>query len=468
MAYRLMAGPLCGVLTAFGGHRDRVVRGRRAPVAVATAIVLIGVGCLAACSANARSASSSQPPSAPETGPTRSSIGAALPSPAIAGLLTGVSAGPGGTAWAVGASCTSSCEEPHPGNPLILRWTGVAWSQVPSPAPGGRAALVSVAAGPGGSAWAVGGSCASGCGTAAGTNRTLILRWTGGAWSQVPSPSPGVSAILGGVGAGPGGSAWAVGGSCVSGCGTAAETDRTLILRWTGGAWSQVPSPSPGVSARLSAVAAGPGGSAWAVGYSCAVSCGTTPFRSGRTLILRWNGSAWSAVPTPRISGGAILGGGAILDGVTAGPGGTAWAVGAICASACGTVSETHRTLILQWTGGAWSQVPSPTPGGDAVLFGTNVGPGGSAWAVGFSCVSVCDPASETDRTLILRWTGGAWLAVPAPSWGSEAFLYGVSAGPGGSAWAVGFTCVSGCTTASPIFRTVILRWTGTSWSAGR
>jgi hypothetical protein len=242
MAYRLMADPLCGGLAAFGGHRDRAVLGRRAPVAAATAIVLIGVGCLAACGANARSASSSQPPSAPETGPTRPSIGAALPSPAIAGRLTGVSTGPGGTAWAVGA----------------------------------------------------------------------------------------------------------------------------------------------------------------------------------------------------------------------------------ICASACGTVSETHRTLILQWTGGAWSQVPSPTPGGDAVLFGTNVGPGGSAWAVGFSCVSVCDPAAETDRTLTLRWTGGAWLAVPAPSWGSEAFLYGVSAGPRASAWAVGFTCASGCTTASPIFRTVIVRWTGAIWSAGR
>ncbi len=176
MAYRLMADPLCGGLAAFGGHRDRAVLGRRAPVAAATAIVLIGVGCLAACGANARSASSSQPPSAPETGPTRPSIGAALPSPAIAGRLTGVSTGPGGTAWAVGAICPSAC------------------------------------------------------GTVSETHRTLILQWTGGAWSQVPSPTPGGDAVLFGTNVGPGGSAWAVGFSCVSACDPAAETDRTLTF----------------------------------------------------------------------------------------------------------------------------------------------------------------------------------------------------------------------------------------------
>jgi hypothetical protein len=92
------------------------------------------------------------------------------------------------------------------------------------------------------STWAVGTGgtgCATGCSstTSAVDDRTLILRWDGGSWSRAASPSPGRAAGLDGVSAGPGGSAWAAGWSCMSGCGTASEVDRTLILRWDGTGW---------------------------------------------------------------------------------------------------------------------------------------------------------------------------------------------------------------------------------------
>lgn len=61
---------------------------------------------------------------------------------------------------------------------------------------------------------------------------------------------------------------------------------RTLIERWNGTAWNRVSSPSPGASARLSAVAATSARNAWAVGSTSKINHG-----SSETLILHWNGT---------------------------------------------------------------------------------------------------------------------------------------------------------------------------------
>ena len=60
----------------------------------------------------------------------------------------------------------------------------------------------------------------------------------------------------------------------------------TVILRWNGAAWKQVPSPSPAPSAVLSGVAATSASSAWAVGS-------TSNSTVSKTLVLRWNGKTW-------------------------------------------------------------------------------------------------------------------------------------------------------------------------------
>jgi hypothetical protein len=58
--------------------------------------------------------------------------------------------------------------------------------------------------------------------------------------------------------------AWAVG--CTK-CDTSAY--KTLIVRWNGTAWKQVPSPNPAAPSNLLAdVAATSAGNAWAVGYT--------------------------------------------------------------------------------------------------------------------------------------------------------------------------------------------------------
>ena len=96
-----------------------------------------------------------------------------------------------------------------------------------------------------------------------------------------PVASFTVSGSLGGVAATSASNAWAVG---TTGSNTAAKT---MIVRWNGTAWTQVPSPSPAPSPELVGVTATSATNAWAVGQT-----GT----AGRikTLILHWNGKSWT------------------------------------------------------------------------------------------------------------------------------------------------------------------------------
>ncbi|HZC54383.1 MAG TPA: hypothetical protein VE441_18085, partial [Mycobacterium sp.] len=102
-----------------------------------------------------------------------------------------------------------------------------------------------------------------------GVFKTLIWHWNGTAWSKVKRPSPSWSdAELFGVRAVSDSDAWAV-GSYWNRSGTATET---LILHWDGTAWTQVKSPNPSSDPpyiptnSLSAVSARSGSDAWAVG----------------------------------------------------------------------------------------------------------------------------------------------------------------------------------------------------------
>jgi hypothetical protein len=358
-----------------------------------------------------------------------------------------VSAAPDGSAWAAGSTTS--------GRALIVHWDGAAWSQATSPSPRGAALLHGVSAAPDGSAWAAGDACASGCGRSSETDRTLILRWDGVSWSQTASPSPGSTASLYGVSAGPGDSAWAVGYT-----GTSSGAGRTLILRWDGAAWSRAASPSPGRDALLLGVSAGPGSTAWAVGDACMSGCGTR-LAVYRMLIMHWDGKAWSLVADPG------LGGDAYLYGVSAGPGDNTWAVGYVCTSGCHTASEADQALILRWDGNSWSRAATPGLGSAALLDSVSASPSGTAWAVGSSCIPGCLAPRAASRALILHWDGTAWSQAASPTAAGKAILTGVSAGPGGSAWAAGYTCRPGCFVPSEANQTLIVRWNGVTWSAG-
>jgi hypothetical protein len=207
---------------------------------------------------------------------------------------------------------------------MALHWDGMSWTQVPTPNPSRRSDLNSVSADSPRDAWAVGSYFA-------GTRiESLALHWTGGSWTRVPSPNPGSGTLtnLESVSVLSPKDAWAVGYYF------AGTREKTLVLHWTGGSWTQVPSPSPGDSA-LTAVSALPGRAAWSVG-----ACG-----SG-TLVLRWNGTSWTRVASPN------PGGGSVLTGVSAVSRSDAWAVGYEPPLNPKTGSE--HTVVLHWNGSTW------------------------------------------------------------------------------------------------------------------
>jgi len=355
-----------------------------------------------------------------------------VPSPTPAGStqgeLLGVSAISANDIWAVG-----SYDLPTGAYSLIEHWNGTAWSEVPSPSPGGNgttvnAGLTSVAAVSPTDAWA-GGTYADLLDTY--SYKSLIEHWNGTAWSEVPSPSPGgngttVNAGLTSVAAVSPTDAWAVG--------TDADlldnySYKTLIEHWNGANWSQVPSPNPGTPDgqgqafnRLLSVTALPGSTAWAVG-----SYDTTLY--GRTLILHWNGTAWQQDISPN---GNLVGNNG-LTGVSASAANNAWAVGGY------DNGSGPRALVAHWNGFQWVRVASPNPSPapyqdhlNAVLTRSPT----SVWAAGY-----WDQPGVGPKTWMLHWNGVKWTTISTPNPGGSLHtneLIAISGTSCANIWAVG------------------------------
>jgi hypothetical protein len=271
----------------------------------------------------------------------------------------------------------------------------------------------------------------------AASSSALVLALSAAASPSSPNTSttrdPG---YLYGVSAASPSSAWAVGYRCVPDCTASSAVLRTLILHWNGSAWTEIASPNPGSGERLlNAVSALSHSRAWAVGQYRTTSGGF------KTLVLRSNGSRWAQVasPSPEVVDGSFL------FGVAAVSPSDAWAVGWVY----GPGGENSNTLILRWNGRRWGQVRSPNPVhlGFNVLNAVSALSPSDAWTVG----------STDTGTLIARWNGTRWARVPSPSPGSTGsdVLNAVSALSASHAWAVGGTGAS----------TLILRWNGANWS---
>jgi hypothetical protein len=140
-------------------------------------------------------------------------------SSSVCGQLTGVTAGPGNTALAVGwdsPTCTISACHPVP---FTMQWNGKTWRKLPFTA-SQYAGPTSVASVPDGTVW--------------GVYNAGIDRWAGGTWRVAKSltpPSDGYS--LEAVAASSSHDAWAVGS-----WEPAEQRNWTLILHWNGKTWS--------------------------------------------------------------------------------------------------------------------------------------------------------------------------------------------------------------------------------------
>jgi hypothetical protein len=269
------------------------------------------------------------------------------------------------------------------------------------------------------------------------SNRQVMLHWNGTAWSHAAIPDPAAN-YVDDISAVSADNAWLVGWHCPSGCPTGAAT--TLIMHWNGTAWSRVASPSvAGMASSLRAVSLSATGNAWAAGNAC-----STTVQSCVPLMLHWNGTTWSEVASP------ALGEVDTLTAVQTISATDAWAVGYACISGC------HVPLVMHWNGRGWSAATLPVIniGG---LFGVTGTSASDVWAVG-------DSYSPSGRfsTMIYHWNGAAWSKVAHPDPGAGGALFAVTALSRADAWAVGSSCgPHHCATS----RTLILHWNGSTWS---
>lgn len=268
-------------------------------------------------------------------------------------------------------------------------------------------------------------------------DRTLTMHWDGAEWSVVPSPSPAAdNNYLYGVVALSPSDVWAVGYYRFP---TPALVDKTLILHWDGGAWTQVTSPNVGTSDNnLYAIAALAPDNIWAVGHYRVTG---TDYP---TLILHWNGIEWTVVASPNLPGAVsnnLVAVGAIASD-------DIWAVGHA------RVGAIDQTLALHYNGTEWSLVATPNNGTDSNNFyGIATVAPNDVWAVGHF-----RNASRINQTLIERWNGTEWSIVPSPNVGStnNDLFAAVAVGPN-DVWAVGQY-------RSGVYKTLTQRWDGTGW----
>jgi hypothetical protein len=258
-------------------------------------------------------------------------------------------------AWAVGFRIPGGYRVRQP---LYEHWNGSAWSVVPGPGLGlnGVADL-----GPS-NAWAVG-------------IRGTVEHWDGTAWSNVTVPSPNPSypagANLTAITAISASDIWAVGSFQ-----NASFTISPFALHYNGSSWTVTILPQPAVSGPsrpiLHGVTAVSSSDVWAVGENEEV-----PGLGITTLIEHWDGHGWTIVSSP--TPGAYP----ALNAVAARSDSDVYAVGFNMPSVNGGVQQ---GMILRWNGSTWSADTDPTAGTFSPLYGAATLPGAaSEWAGGIN-----------------------------------------------------------------------------------
>lgn len=264
-----------------------------------------------------------------------------------------------------------------------------------------------------------------------------------GAAAVLPAatPNPGVCNQLASVDALYAGNVWAVGSYC-----TSSRVERTLVVHYDGTSWRRVASPNHGSYGNaLNGVVALSRSNAWAVGNYDATGHGWF-----KPLAMHWNGTAWRTIATANL--GAKTG---VLRSVTALSARNIWAVGD-----WSYASGTGGALVEHWNGTAWKIIAVPT-NRTFLLQSVSAVAANDIWATGERMLN------GHVATLALHWNGTAWRVVGTPNRGvakNNFLLGGVAAISSTNAWAVG--SYNAGTEAAPSFRTLVLHWNGTRWSA--
>lgn len=256
-------------------------------------------------------------------------------------------------------------------------------------------------------------------------------------WTVMESPNPSsVRNILRGVGFISSNDGWAVG---VSG-----ETQsKTLALHWNGINWSTVNSPSPGSEYNeLYAVQGLASNDVYAVGNYAGIPA--TP----QMLIIHWDGTSWSQISTPVITGGSSLE--CILafgpDDIYAGG-----------YQAIGAPGPLVGNLIVHWNGSSLNieSVPNQATNRTNMITDIKGVSTNDVWAVGYS-----RNFGENFQAMVLHKTGSTWNLVSVPQPGAENFLYSIDVIAPNDIWAVGE--YNDGTQYFPLF----LHYNGSTWTS--
>jgi hypothetical protein len=320
------------------------------------------------------------------------------------------------------------------------------WTVAPSPNPAAYGNLLkAVSARTTTDAWAVGASAGS------TSNQPLAEHWNGTSWSAVPTPNPVAACQDGNI-------QWA--GNALNAVATISATDvwavghtcytmKTLVERWNGAAWTIVPSPSfmtggDGIQNSLNGVAALSATNVWAVGFHTATNGAYV------TLIEHWNGTGWSVVASPSPNSTVN-----VLNAVAATGPSDVWAVGYQNGGG-------SQPLVVHFNGTSWTVVPTPPRPSGSVLNSVSAISPTNAWAVGTY------PASTGGQvTLVEHWNGTSWSVIPSPnvntSYGSANVLRSVASVSASDIWAVGM--FQNQNTNYHQHRTFAMHWNGLGWT---
>jgi hypothetical protein len=270
--------------------------------------------------------------------------------------------------WAVGWTGSNSFDDEN----IAMHWDGASWTIVPTPQPGnGIGRLFAIDAAAPNDVWATGTF-----GDIQGSYFSLILHWDGTSWSMATHDCHTYGGLTGIAVVSPT-DVWAVG-------------DATTC-HFDGKRWMLVPSPQPRpeyyeIAYPLEDVSAAAPDDVWAVGARITDNGWQIAWQS---IAEHWDGSQWTLttfVP------------GTLLRGVEAVSTDDVWGVG----------TNSFGPMIVHYDGSEWSTVPTPEWGRGGRLAGMDVvsndlraspikGPG-SLWAAGNYY-----PGQVGSRTLIQR-----------------------------------------------------------------
>jgi len=312
--------------------------------------------------------------------------------------------------WAVGQYSTGTNK---PLRNEALHWNGSKWKIVATPDPGGAGSsdeseLYDVTCTSSANCWAVGDY-----GRYHGTIvepvrfRNQVLHWNGSKWSQMQVPNPagtttGHQNSLISVRCRSSASCFAVGDYGTTGTSLVVHNQ---ALRWNGSKWKlqHTPNPSGAAATHVNLLES--------LGCETATLCfaageygtGLPVVTAASDQILRWNGTRWYQVGTPKLSGASPLSD-SELFGTVCVTARNCWTVGSYTNTASALVNQ-----ALHWTGKKWFQVPTPNPGGSTTSSGFNTLISArctstkNCWAVGY------DESTTQGGDEILHWNGAKW-----------------------------------------------------------